>query len=237
MPHPGPEFDTRDLGLDLSLIQDTSRLQALDPESVLWALYLGHDVRDEAYYIWQSGSPGLRRLIGQIVADFGAVGRLGSSYGGLTIGDALWENARVKSITDRGFPDGSIRSSSDRPTMLSIEWHGLPKEVVAVVVYDGGAAFGWQRPVSGTVAFQFEVNGDDTRSVGRARRRDGRLVQYRRRVEQRLHVLRLDRDETHFMSGLGGHPAPMVRFVASCSASSFEGKPSIHTDTPPSVVK
>ena len=60
---------------------------------------------------------------------------------------------------------GFISSSSDGPTTFTFEWHALPAEVAAVVVYDTGEAVGWQRPVSGTAAFQFNIEGGDARAM------------------------------------------------------------------------
>ncbi|HEX5695998.1 MAG TPA: hypothetical protein VFZ15_06405, partial [Acidimicrobiia bacterium] len=37
------------------------------------------------------------------------------------------------------------------------EWHGLPPEVAAVVFYQREDPIGWQRPVSGTAAIQYEL--------------------------------------------------------------------------------
>jgi hypothetical protein len=168
VPHPPPQFDTSDIGPDLSLQQDTSDLPSLDADRVLRAVYLGHDVNGSPYHIWQSGSPDLRRMIGQIIADFGAVGRLGTSYGGLVVGSAPWERERPENIAENGMTDGSIRSSSDGPTTFTLEWHALPEEVAAVVLYDNGEPVGWQRPVSGTVAFQFIIDdGDPQAMMGR----------------------------------------------------------------------
>ncbi|MGF1618501.1 MAG: hypothetical protein ACFCU2_11955 [Acidimicrobiia bacterium] len=153
VPHPEPEFDTGELGPDLSFRMDTSDLPGLNPDDVLRAVYLGHDTNGEPYYIWHSGSPDFRRMIGQIVADFGAVGRLESSYGTQEIGDAFWDSSREDTIAHSGLTTGSISGSSEGSTFTA-EWHGLPKEVVAVALNDRGDPVGWQRPVSGTVAFQ-----------------------------------------------------------------------------------
>lgn len=57
MLHRAPEFDTGDLGPELTFNQDTSDLPALDPDKVLRAVYLGHDINGDPYYIWHSGSP------------------------------------------------------------------------------------------------------------------------------------------------------------------------------------
>ena len=89
--HAEPTFETSELGTDLSLVQDISKLSALDPDEVLRAVYLGHDVYGDAYYVWQSGSPELRQMVGQIIADFGSVGRFETSYGTEETGPALWE--------------------------------------------------------------------------------------------------------------------------------------------------
>jgi hypothetical protein len=155
MPHPDPEFDTSGLGPDLTLQQDTSDLPALDPEEVLRAVYLGDDVDGDPYYIWHSGSPDLRRMLGQIIADFGAVGRLETSYGTEEVGEALWENTREETIAVMGLTTGSI-STSPEGTTFTAEWHALPEEVAVVVLYQDGEPVGWQRPVSGSAAFQFD---------------------------------------------------------------------------------
>lgn len=130
-----PEFDTEDFGPDLTFRQETSHLPALDPDDVLRAVYLRHDVNGDPYYIWQSGSPDLRRMIGQIIADFGAVGRLETSYGSMVVGEALWENSLEATIAEDGLTTGSI-SSSPEGTIFTVEWHALPDQVAAVVLYD-----------------------------------------------------------------------------------------------------
>ena len=167
VPHPAPEFDTGSLGRELTFIQDTSNLPTLDEDRVLRAVYLGHDQSGDAYYIWHSGSPDLRQAIGQIIADFGAVGRLQSSYGTLEVGPAPWEGTRKKAIAESGLITGSISGSSDGPTTLTAEWHALPGEVAAVVLYEGEQPFGWQRPVSGTAAFQIDYGDQHVLTVGR----------------------------------------------------------------------
>lgn len=164
--HADPEFDTSHFGPDLSFQQDPATLSALDPDRVLRAVYLGHDTHAKPYYIWQTGSPNFRQTVGQVLADFGAVGRLGSSYGGLVVGGSLWDNSLDESIAENGLTDGSIRSSSDGPTTFTLEWHALPEEVVAVVLYTGEVAAGWQRPVSGTVAFQSDIDSQDPQAIG-----------------------------------------------------------------------
>ena len=166
VPHRAPEFDTGDLGPDLTFIRDSSDLTALDPDQVLRAVYLGNDINGDPYYIWHSGSPDLRRMIGQIIADFGAVGRLESSYGTVMVGEALWDNSSETTIAEMGLTTGSIISSPEGTTFTT-EWHALPDEVAAVVLYDRGEPLGWQRPVSGTAAFQFDFGNQDPQSVGR----------------------------------------------------------------------
>lgn len=158
--HPEPVFDTNEFGPDLSLVQDTSDVPALDPDEVLRAVYLGHDVNGDPYYIWHSGSSELRQLIGQILADWGSVGRLETSYGTEAVGPALWETDRTEEIAERGLTAGSILSSGGRAT-FSAEWHALPSEVAVVVLYQKGEAIGWQRPISGTAAFQLHYGVDE----------------------------------------------------------------------------
>jgi hypothetical protein len=155
--HPQPDFDTNELGPDLTFVQDTAAdLPALDPAEVLRAVYLGHDVNGDPYYIWLSGSPEFRQLIGQIIADWGSLGRFETSYGSEEVGPALWERDRQAYIAEHGLTTGSISSGSTSDGVtFTAEWHGLPDEVAAVVFYQGGEAIGWQRPVSGTAAFQF----------------------------------------------------------------------------------
>lgn len=160
VPHPDPEFDTSRLGPDLTLQQDMSDVAALDPDEVLRGVYLGDDVNGDPYYIWHSGSPDLRRMIGQIIADFGAVGRLRTSYGTLMTGEAVWENSLDEIIADMGLTTGSLSGSSEGTTFTA-EWHALPEEVAAVVLYQDGEPIGWQIPVSGSAAFQFNYGPDE----------------------------------------------------------------------------
>jgi hypothetical protein len=158
VPHPGPKFDTSDLGPDLNFRQDPADLKALDPKRVLRAVYLGHDQGGEPYYIWHVGSPDFRRFLGQIVADFGSIGRFGSSYGTLATGGGLLDNSRGQSIEEMGLTTGSLTQSSGEAPELVAEWHGLPREVAAVVFYWHGEALGWQNPVSGTAALQVALD-------------------------------------------------------------------------------
>lgn len=161
--HPEPIFDTSEFGPDLSMVQDTTDLPALDPDEVLRAVYMGHDINGDPYHIWHSGSPEFRQLIGQIIADWGSVGRLETSYGSEEVGPALWETSRKEEIARNGLTTGSIRSvstSSESGVTFTAEWHALPSEVAVVVLYQHGEAIGWQRPVSGTAAFQFHYGID-----------------------------------------------------------------------------
>jgi hypothetical protein len=160
VPHPAPTFDTGDLGPDLTFHQDPSDLDALDPEQALRAVYLGHDQAGEPYYIWHVGSPDFRRFLGQIVADFGSVGRLGSSYGTLMTGGGLLDNSREQLIEEMGLTTGSLSQRSGEAPVLVAEWHGLPREVAAVVFYWHGEALGWQNPVSGTAALQVTLDDE-----------------------------------------------------------------------------
>lgn len=154
VPHPRPRFDTVDFGPDLSFRQDIDDLEPLDPEKVLRAVYLGHNESGKPYHIWHVGSPDLRRLLGQIVADFGSFGRLGSSYGTLATGGGLFNNPRRELIDEVGLTTGSLSYGSDTPATLVAEWHGLPTDVAVVVFYRDGEPLGWQNPVSGTAALQ-----------------------------------------------------------------------------------
>lgn len=160
--HPPPAFDTNEHGPDLTLVQDTANLSALDPDEVLRAVYLGHDVNGDPYHIWHSGSSEFRQLIGQIIADWGSVGRLETSYGTEEVGPAIWERDRQAFIAEHGLTTGSISSGSESDgSTFTAEWHGLPPEVAAVVFYQQDEAIGWQRPVSGTAAFQFQYEPEE----------------------------------------------------------------------------
>lgn len=128
---------------------------------MLRAVYLGHDVNGDPYYIWHSGSPEFRQLIGQIIADWGSVGRLETSYGTEEVGPALWENDRTEDIAENGLMTGSIHSSAESGATFTAEWHALPSDVTVVVLYQEGEAIGWQRPISGTAAFQFHYGIDE----------------------------------------------------------------------------
>lgn len=129
--HPQPDFDTNELGPDLTFVQDTADLPALDPDEVLSAVYLGHDVSGDPYYIWHSGSPEFRQLIGQIIAAWGSLGRFETSYGSEEVGPALWERDRQAYIAEHGLATGSISSgsTSDGATFTA-EWHGCQKRLL-----------------------------------------------------------------------------------------------------------
>jgi hypothetical protein len=128
-------------------------------------VYLGHDQDGEPYHIWHVGSPDFRRFLGQIVADFGSIGRLGSSYGTLETGGGLFDNSREQLIEEMGLTTGSLSQSSGEAPVLVAEWHGLPREVAAVVFYSHGEALGWQSPVSGTAALRVTLD-DGSASLG-----------------------------------------------------------------------
>jgi hypothetical protein len=160
VPHGQPQFDTTDLGPDLTLRQDTADLEPLDPDEVLRSVYLGHDREGEPYHIWHSGSPDFRQMLGQIIADFGSFGRLETSYGTEATGEGIFERGQEESIAAMGLTTGSLSQTTDRPTILTAEWHGLPGEVSAVVFYQDGVPIGWQIPVSGTVALQESYHED-----------------------------------------------------------------------------
>ena len=74
-------------------------------------------------------------MIGQVIADFGVVGRFETSYGTVMVGEGLWENSLETTIAEMGLTTGSI-SSSPEGTTFTTEWHALPDEVAAVVLYD-----------------------------------------------------------------------------------------------------
>lgn len=157
VPHSRPDFDTSALGPDLTFRQDPDDLRALNPAQARRAVYLGHDQAGDPYYIWYVGSPNLRQRIGQIFADFGSVGRFGSSYGALVTGDGLlrfFYDTHGERISESGLTYASLSSGSGQPTVAVMEWHALPAEVAAVVFNLNGDVLGWQSPVSGTAAIQ-----------------------------------------------------------------------------------
>lgn len=157
VPHPRPDFNTNGIGLELTFRQDPEDVSSLDPAQARRAVYLGHDQDGEPYYIWYEGSPDLRQRVGQIFADFGSVGRFGSSYGSLATGNGLvgfLQGSVEDHIDELGLTYASLSSGSDRPTVALMEWHALPTEVAAVVFHLNGELVGWQAPVSGTAAIQ-----------------------------------------------------------------------------------
>lgn len=158
VPHPSPDFNTNGLGPDLTFRQDPDDVSSLDPAQARRAVYLGNDQDGEPYNIWYEGSPDVRQRIGQIFADFGSVGRFGSSYGALTTGSGLLgflHGSREDRTQESGLIYASLSSGSDQPTVALMEWHALPSEVAAVVFHLNGDLVGWQTPVSGTAAIQF----------------------------------------------------------------------------------
>lgn len=157
VPHARPDFNTNGLGPELTFRQDPDDVSSLDPVQARRAVYLGHDQDGEPYYIWYEGSPDLRQRIGQIFADFGSVGRFGSSYGSSTVGNGLMgflQGSFEDHIDDVGLTYAILSSGSHRPTVALMEWHALPTEVAAVVFHLDGELVGWQVPVSGTAAIQ-----------------------------------------------------------------------------------
>jgi hypothetical protein len=157
VPHAPPDFDTDGFGPELSFRQDPADVSPLDPGQARRAVYLGHDQDGNPYYIWYEGSRDLRQRIGQIFADFGSVGRFGSSYGGETTGSGLGgflHGSLEDHIDEVGLTHTSLTSGSDQPTVALMEWHALPTEVAAVVFHLDGEVVGWQVPVSGTAAIQ-----------------------------------------------------------------------------------
>lgn len=166
IPHSPPQFDVSDLGPDLTLRQEPDDLEPLDSDEVLRAVYLGHDTHGEPYYVWQTGSPNFRQLLGQIVADFGSFGRLGTSYGTLSTGGGLFDGSQEESIEQTGMPTASLSSGTGQPTTLVAEWHGLPADVAAVVFYQDGEPLGWQAPVSGTAALRELYGEEDITAFG-----------------------------------------------------------------------
>lgn len=152
--HPEPTFDTTGLGPELTFSQRPEDLEPLEPGTALRAVYLGHDQFGDPYHIWHAASSNFRNLIGQIIVDFGSFGRLGTSYGTLTVGDGLFSNSQEQTIEERGLTSGYQSVGSRRPATLVVEWHALPEEVAAVAFIKEGASLGWQAPISGTAALK-----------------------------------------------------------------------------------
>lgn len=167
-PGPHPEFDTSGLGQNLSFeMRPSGEIEPLKPTEARTAVYLGHDVDGEPYFLYQTASEGILDFIGQIVADFGSVGRLETSYGSLMTGPSIFDDADPQ---PDGRPTGMLSSSSGEPIELVAEWHSLPKDVSVVVFYIGEDTLGWQTPVSSTVALAttvtaVQVEGNETRMV------------------------------------------------------------------------
>jgi len=155
--HARPNFNTNGLGPDLTFRQDPDDLSSLNSSQARRAVYLGHDQDGEPYYIWYEGSPDLRQRIGQIFADFGSVGRFGSSYGALMTGSGalgFLQGSREDGVQEFGLTYASLSSGTHQPTVALLEWHALSSEVAAVVFHVDGDLVGWQVPVSGTAAIQ-----------------------------------------------------------------------------------
>ena len=154
VPHPEPNFDTSGLGPNLTFSQDIGNLEPLDPQDALRVAYLGHDQAGDPYYVYHVGSPNFRQVLGQILADFGSFGRLGSSYETLAVGDGIFSSAQEQHISERGLTNGFLSRGTGEPTTLVAEWHALPPDVSAVAFSRDGDPIGWQTPVSGTAALR-----------------------------------------------------------------------------------
>ncbi len=145
-----PDFVDESFGPDVSFRMRSEPGAGLSESKVLRAVYLGHDVGGDPYYIWQEGFDGIGDLLGQILADFGSVGRFESSYGTYDTGPGLFHG------DDSEFIGPTVQFIESDTYEMVAEWHSLPKNVVAVVLSEDGQSLGWQAPVSGTVGFRDE---------------------------------------------------------------------------------
>jgi hypothetical protein len=155
VPGPKPDFDTTDLGGDLSLRAGTPDFTALDierivrPDRILRAVYLGDDQDGVPVYTYAEGSNNFLNLLCQIILGQGSIGRLGSTYHCCTPGP-LPDNAY-------GLPILELTVLIEGKTILTAEWHGLPDTISVVALEINGEPIGWQRTNSGTTAIRVEI--------------------------------------------------------------------------------
>lgn len=143
--HPGPEFDTSQLGPNLSFTPGSPNANEIG-DRVLEAVYLG-DLDGDPFYIYAVAPPSVIDRVAEI-ADGNLSGEiLGTTYGCCSGGDMDHEE---------GLPGLSSFKSGNGPTITTAEWLGLRPDVAVVAYEVGGSFIGWQTPVGGAVSLRLD---------------------------------------------------------------------------------
>lgn len=144
LPGPRPQFDTSDLGPDLSFTPGEPAAGDLE-EGVIDAVYLG-DLDSQAMYIYSNAAPSIFDWFSEII--FG-------NLSGQTIGTTL-DCCMGGTDMDRvgGFPRVSGSRFNDEPWVIAAQWFGLSPDVSVVAYQFDGEYVGWQTPVGGVSAIQ-----------------------------------------------------------------------------------
>lgn len=164
---PSPQFDTSDLGPDLSF---TSGEPAEDDlgDRVIDAVYLG-DLDGEPFYIYSQKAPSVFDWFSEIIT---------GNFSGQTIGTSLDCCTGGDMDRDGGFPGITASQTLDEPPVIVAFWLGLSPEVSVVAYEFDGEFVGWQNPVGGVTTIQptaspaeylmvaFDANGRELDRVG-----------------------------------------------------------------------
>lgn len=143
LPGPTPQFDTSELGPNLSFAPGEPGADDLD-DRIVGAVYLG-ELDDQPFYIYA-------RSAGSIFDWFSEV--ISGNLSGRIIGTSLDCCTGGDMDRDGGFPGVSGSQSNNEPPVIAAQWLGLSPEVSVVAYQFDGEFVGWQTPVGGVSAIQ-----------------------------------------------------------------------------------
>lgn len=143
LPGPSPQFDTTDLGPDLSFTAGAPMGDDLE-DGVIDAVYVG-DLDDQPFYIYSQAAPSILDWFSELI--FG-------NLSGQTIGTSLDCCTGGDMDRDGGFPGVMGSQLNDEPPMIVAQWLGLSPDVSVVAYQFDGEFVGWQTPVGGVSAIQ-----------------------------------------------------------------------------------
>jgi hypothetical protein len=147
LPGPTPQFDTSDLGPDLSFTPGEPADDDLG-DRIIDAVYLG-DLDDKPFYIYSQTAPSIFDWFSELI--FG-------NLSGQTIGTSLDCCTGGDMDREGGFPGISASQTNDEPPVIVAQWWGLSPDVSVVAYQFDGEFVGWQTPVGGVSAIQPEAS-------------------------------------------------------------------------------
>lgn len=141
--HPTPEFDTTDLGIDLTFTQGEPAPADLS-DKVLSAVYLG-DYEGEPFYIYSRPPPTIYDRASEIILGNLSGEILGTMHGCCSGGDM---------DTEEGLPGMSGQRTGNEEPLITAEWLGLNPDISVVAIRVDDQYFGWQTPVGGVISMR-----------------------------------------------------------------------------------